>query len=97
MNLNSNSLTSKPQKRFVQKNFSLANLIVRGAYYLCIWLYIQILILVFMLPFMKVSKPTQNMVSKKDDSSKNFFYNSFFDPLKNIIFKSTKYLLSKLV
>ena len=98
MKLNSNSLTSKPQKGFVQKYFSIDNLILfmRGVYYLCIWLYIQILILLFMLPFMRVSKPIQDMVSKKDDSSRNFF-NKLFDPLKNIIFKSTKYLLSKLV
>jgi hypothetical protein len=90
------------QKGFTQRCFSYINTFIRGAYYLSIWLYIQILILVFMLPFMKVSKPMQeNHTSKsqtfttKENTSRNFL-SSFVYPLKNIISISTKYLLSKL-
>lgn len=43
--------------------FSFLKTITRGVYYLSVWFYIMILVLTFMAPFMKVTKPSKDMPS----------------------------------
>jgi hypothetical protein len=81
----------KNQKQFKQQNkehmikssilsclsslFNFLKTITRGVYYLSVWFYIMILVLTFMAPFMKVTKPSKDMPSystpgKNEDKSK---------------------------
>ena len=101
------SVSNKRPIGFLGRCFSMLKRVTRGGYFLSVWLYIQLLIVVFMLPFMNVSEPVRDdpttggenpneNASCQKQSSFNKYLNAVVCYIKKGVSKSTNYFLSKL-